>query len=175
MDRIISQYEIKLVEAECAPGSARYGVKVNPDEDISPVFPYLNEVMPNARYDHDNQTLILRESNQTYAFRSREIRIGRADNWRQAQELADEIIEKLNRIWEERNSITPRFTERKSPTIIDIFKLLPRNNCRDCGYSTCLAFAADLRTGTTQIDQCTPLSNKNRVEILELFVREETG
>lgn len=175
MDRIISHYEIKLVEAECAPGSARYGVKVTPDEDISPVFPYLNEVMPNARYDHDNQILILRESDQVYAFRQGEIRIARAGNWQQAQELADEIVEKLNRIWQERSSITPRFTERKSPTVIDIFKLLPQNNCRDCGYPTCLAFAADLRAGTAQIDQCPPLSDENRERILELFVTSDTG
>ena len=173
MDRLINHYEIKLVEAACAPGSGRYGVLVAPDEDISPVLPYLNRVMNNASYDHENQVLILREPDQAYAFRPGEIRIARAENWQQAQELAGEIIDKLNRLWQERESLNPRFTERNPPTVIDIFKLLPRNNCRDCGYPTCLAFAADLRAGTAQLEQCPPLSAENKEEILGLFV--ETG
>lgn len=170
MERLINNYEIRLVEAGCAPGSGRYGVDVTPEEDISPVFPYLNEVMPNASYDHENQVLILRESDQAYACRPGEIRIARAENWQQAEELAAEIVSKLNDTWQQRESITPRFKERKVPAVIDIFKLLPRSNCHDCGYPTCLAFAADLRNGTVQLEQCPPLSKENRDKILELFV-----
>jgi len=45
MEKLIERYEVRLVEPECAPGSARYGTQVTPDRDISPVFPYLNAVM----------------------------------------------------------------------------------------------------------------------------------
>lgn len=172
MDRLIEEYEIKLVEAECAPGSARYGVKVNPERDISPVFPYLNAVMNNAWYDHENQVLILREPEQAYAFRPHEIRIARTGDWLQAEELATEIVEKVNGIWQERDNITPRYTERRLPSIMDIFKLLPRNNCKECGYATCLAFAAALHTVTCQVDQCPSLSTENREKISELFSQE---
>ncbi len=40
MDRIIDEYETKLVEAGCAPGSARYGALLSFDRDISAVMPY---------------------------------------------------------------------------------------------------------------------------------------
>ncbi len=172
MDKLIEKYEFKLVEPECAPGSARYGAQVTPGRDISPVFPYLNAVTTNAWYDHENQILILREPEQAYAFRPNEIRIARAGDYSQAQQLAAEIVERVNHIWQERDDITPRYTERRRPTVMDIFKLLPRNNCKECGYPTCLAFAADLHTGTCQVDQCPSLSTENRQKIAKLFSEE---
>ncbi|MFC2072010.1 (Fe-S)-binding protein [Chloroflexota bacterium] len=173
MDKLIEEYEIKMVEPECAPGSARYGARVTPDRDISHVFPYLNAVINNAWYDHENKVLILREPEQAYAFRPKEIRIGRVNDPSQAQQLASEIVEKVNKVWQERDTITPRYAERRLPGVMDIFKLLPRSNCKECGYATCLAFAAALNTGTCQVDQCSPLSAENRGKILELCPAEQ--
>ena len=68
MERLIEEYEIKLVEPECAPGSARYGAQVSLTGDISAVFPYLNAVMDNAWYDHENHILIVHQPEQAYAF-----------------------------------------------------------------------------------------------------------
>ncbi|MFC1991235.1 (Fe-S)-binding protein [Chloroflexota bacterium] len=169
MDKIIDEYEIKLIEAGCAPGSARYGALLKFDRDISAVMPYLNAKMDNPRYDHDNRILILRESDQAYAIRPKEINIARANNWQQAQELATGIVDKINTIWQERDSITPRLSERKIPAVIDIFKLLPKTNCKDCGYLTCLAFAADLAQGKVFLENCPPLSGEGREKILALF------
>ena len=173
MDKLIEGYEIKLVEPECVPGSGRWSVQLNLRSDISAVFPYLNAVMDNARYDHQNRVLILRESNQAYAFRPSEIRIARASDQLQAQHIAAELVEKVNHIWQERDKITPRLTERKIPAIMDIFKLLPRTNCRQCSYATCMAYAADLSRGTTQIDECPPLAGakyaENREKLLALI------
>lgn len=169
MDRLIEKYQVKLVEPECAPGSARYGAQVIPENDISPLFPYLNAVVKNAWYDHENQVLILREPEQAYALRPHEIRIGRTNDYSQAQQLASEIVEKINTVWLARDSITPLYTERKLPGVMDIFKLLPRTNCKQCSYPTCLAFAADLRIGTVPVDLCPPLSAENKEKILESF------
>lgn len=173
MEQLIDEYEMQLVEAECAPGSARYGAQVVIPADISEVFPYINAVMENAWYDHEGRVLILREPEQAYALRPHEIRVARVRDHFQAQEITTELVEKLNRIWQERDGITPRYTERKLPTVIDIFKLLPGNNCKECGYPTCLAFANDLRSGTIQIDLCPPMlkpeNAENRQKIEELF------
>ncbi|MFC2021069.1 (Fe-S)-binding protein [Chloroflexota bacterium] len=169
MDRIIDEYDIKLIEAGCAPGSARYGALLSFEKDISAVLPYLNAVTDNPRYDHDNRILILRESDQAYAIRPNEIRIARADNWQQAQELAAGIVAKINTTWQERDSIKPRLSERKIPAVINIFKLLPKTNCKECGYPTCLAFAADLCQGKVFLENCPPLSGEGKEKILALF------
>ncbi|MFH1198808.1 MAG: acetyl-CoA decarbonylase/synthase complex subunit gamma [Candidatus Omnitrophota bacterium] len=37
---------------------------------------------------------------------------------------------------------------------LDIYKLLPKTNCRDCGFATCLAFAMQLAKKAAAIEKC---------------------
>lgn len=41
---------------------------------------------------------------------------------------------------------------------LDIYKLLPKTNCRKCGFPTCLAFAMQLAKKAVGLDQCPYLS-----------------
>ena len=36
-------------------------------------------------------------------------------------------------------------------TGIEIFKMLPKTNCKECGYPTCLAFAMALASGKAEL------------------------
>ncbi|MFH1442152.1 MAG: acetyl-CoA decarbonylase/synthase complex subunit gamma [Candidatus Omnitrophota bacterium] len=49
---------------------------------------------------------------------------------------------------------------------LDIYKLLPKTNCRECGFATCLAFAMQLAKKAVSIDKCPYLSRQAK-EILE--------
>lgn len=50
-------------------------------------------------------------------------------------------------------------------TGIQIFKLLPKTNCKECGVPTCLAFAMNLASGKVELDACPYVSDESR-EIL---------
>ena len=50
-------------------------------------------------------------------------------------------------------------------TGIQIFKLLPKTNCKECGVPTCLAFAMNLASGKAELDACPYVSDESR-EIL---------
>jgi len=41
---------------------------------------------------------------------------------------------------------------------LDIYKLLPRTNCKDCGFATCLAFAMALAGKRVALDKCPHVS-----------------
>ncbi len=41
---------------------------------------------------------------------------------------------------------------------LDIFKLTPKTNCKDCGNPTCMAFAMKVAQGTVSIDKCPHMS-----------------
>ncbi|MEW6275660.1 MAG: acetyl-CoA decarbonylase/synthase complex subunit gamma [Bacillota bacterium] len=43
-------------------------------------------------------------------------------------------------------------------TGLEIFKQLPKTNCKDCGHPTCLAFAMALASGKASLDQCPHVS-----------------
>ena len=160
MDDLIIAYEFKVVEPGCAPGSGRYGLQVDVKDDISPVFPYLNATLNETRYDHQNCILIWREDNKAFALRPHEIKIVLADGLKNATDYSDsarDIVERINNVWRRRQLITPCFTEKGRPSVMEIYKLLPRTNCRQCGYPTCLVYAADLRDGKTKLENCIPI------------------
>ena len=50
-------------------------------------------------------------------------------------------------------------------TAIDIYKLLPKTNCRECGQPTCLAFAMQVAAGKASIDLCPPASEEAREKL----------
>jgi len=49
---------------------------------------------------------------------------------------------------------------------IEIYKMLPQTNCKECGYPTCLAFAMKLAAKQADLDACPYLSDEAR-ETLE--------
>lgn len=176
MGPLIRDYTFELSEPACAPGSGRYGIRIVLPDDISAVFPYLNTVMQDTWYDHENKVLIGADNGTRYAFRSSEIRVAGISDVSQAGGIVHQAVEMVNRIWGQRDSIKPRFAERKLPTVIDIFKLLPKTNCRRCGYQTCLVFAAEMRSGKAMLEQCPPLSqpeNSARKESIQRLFQSD--
>lgn len=52
-------------------------------------------------------------------------------------------------------------------TGIQIFKLLPKTNCGECGVPTCLAFAMNLASGKAELDSCPYVSDETREQLEE--------
>ena len=52
-------------------------------------------------------------------------------------------------------------------TGIQIFKLLPKTNCGECGTPTCLAFAMNLAAGKAELDLCPYVSDEARAQLAE--------
>lgn len=45
---------------------------------------------------------------------------------------------------------------------LEIYKLLPKTNCKECGFPTCLAFAMQLAAKKTTLDKCVKVSEESR-------------
>ncbi|MBW2593148.1 MAG: acetyl-CoA decarbonylase/synthase complex subunit gamma [Deltaproteobacteria bacterium] len=52
-------------------------------------------------------------------------------------------------------------------TGIQIFKLLPKTNCKECGVPTCLAFAMNLASGKAELDSCPYVSEEAKAHLAE--------
>lgn len=50
-------------------------------------------------------------------------------------------------------------------TGIQIFKLLPKTNCGECGVPTCLAFAMNLASGKAELDSCPYVSEEAKEKL----------
>ncbi len=52
-------------------------------------------------------------------------------------------------------------------TGIEIYKLLPKTNCGDCGVPTCLAFAMNLASGKVELSACPHVSEESKEKLSE--------
>jgi acetyl-CoA decarbonylase/synthase complex subunit gamma len=52
-------------------------------------------------------------------------------------------------------------------TGIEIFKLLPKTNCKECGEPTCLAFAMKLAAGKAELSACPYVSEESKAKLSE--------
>lgn len=69
------------------------------------------------------------------------------------------------------------------PTVMELYQLLPKTNCKKCGVSTCMAFAVELLSRKKTTIDCPPLLEepfkKQKVTLESLLLpaagAEETG
>ena len=168
-DKLVHGYDLELVEPPCIPGAAYWSAKAHVEDDMTGVLPYLNAEFKKARYYPDSKAVVLDYERKKCSFRPHEIAAAPFDDREEAGAFMDNLVKLLNNIWEKRSRIEPSFAEREPPRTIEILKLLPGTNCKECGYLTCMAFANQLREGREEVGKCTQLSEQNREKLRRLL------
>jgi hypothetical protein len=62
-----------------------------------------------------------------------------------------------------------------SISVLDVFKILPRTNCGDCGQSTCLAFATQVIKEGEDLDRCPYLPEENGRAVAAVKAQQSRG
>ena len=171
---IIKDYEMHLQAPGCEPGAEYWNATARFDYDISAVFPYLNAVWEGALYNPKAQQLACRVEERAVAFKPGEITMSNLPDRDTATIELEKLIAQVNRIWMDRDLLTPRYTARKRLVAMEIYKLLPQTNCKLCGQPSCFAFASQVTVGAAVIEACTPLFGeteyaRQRQELLEML------
>jgi ArsR family metal-binding transcriptional regulator len=154
---LIDHYELEMFSPPCDPGSPIWVGRLITGVDLGPVMPYINASVKNAFYDEKVPTIVYKEGDYKHALRDGVISIKNFKDRAHAERVGKKAVERINDIWERREEIEPNYTTRVAPKLLDILKLLPRTNCKDCGCLTCMAFAAQLVEGDKLLEGCPPL------------------
>ncbi|MCJ7643856.1 MAG: hypothetical protein MUP28_05200 [Candidatus Aminicenantes bacterium] len=125
--------------------------------DLTDVLPYLNAEMRQACYNAAGPSLTFMEGYRLVTLSARRIAMGKADEIVDAWRLLEAVRVRVNETWMRRASIKPSNEMRSRPPVLEIYKRLPRTNCKLCGEPTCMAFAAKLRMGEGNLSRCTPV------------------
>ena len=166
---LIPGYRLDLVAPACVPGADRWSATAEVEADITEALPYLNAALDGAEYYADAKVLVWKSGGRKYAFRPREVAVAPVEDRDEAGRLIAEAVKIVNDVWRRRADLTPSFDRREPPNVMEIYKLLPRTNCKQCGQPTCMAFAASLRGGGAEVSSCAPLVGENRDEVLRLL------
>jgi ArsR family metal-binding transcriptional regulator len=89
----------------------------------------------------------------------------------EAEKIFEWLKEEINNTWKNRSKIKPSFEVSPKPKILDILKLLPKDNCQECGLATCLVFAVQVSDGARSYNDCPKLDPLSKAKLKEYLNR----
>lgn len=146
--------DFKMESPGCQPGANVFRADFKLNFDLSPLFPYINSIVKGALYYEKPLYIQFNLDGYRCALYPETLSAGMFENRGQAIEFFEKLSRLLNDILEKKDSIAPNHTFYKPRPVFDIFKTLPKTNCKECGFPTCMAFAAAVSKNETQIKKC---------------------
>ena len=154
---LIEKYDLEVFTPPCSPGTERFSAIARLVADIREVLPYLNATLRGAVYISAAPALEWTKGGHHVVFHPYQIAVSNVPDRDAAVREVEGLIKLLNRTWERRAEIEPDHTERRRPTPMAVYKLLPGTNCRRCGEPTCFTFAVKLAAAQVRLEDCPPL------------------
>jgi ArsR family metal-binding transcriptional regulator len=158
-----------MVLAPCIADQTKVRMIAHISGDMTAVFPYLNSEMGAAYYNPDGRTLTFMEGYHMMTLYPRRVAIAKADDIVDGWRVLEAIRCRVNEVYSRRTFIEPLYTKRDKPPALDIYKRLPRTNCRRCGQNTCMAFALSLHSGQTRPFLCQPVFEEDYAHLRDGF------
>jgi DNA-binding CsgD family transcriptional regulator/ArsR family metal-binding transcriptional regulator len=150
-----------------------WGAHFKLDADVSQLFPYINAIIEGAEFYDKPEFIQFILDDFRCTLYPNEVIATLFNSEAQAITFAERLIAFLNDLYVKKGEIKPNYKKIKPVPVIDIYKILPQTNCKECGFSTCLAFAAALSKGQTRIDQCPGLTSPiSQYSVYPVFTRD---
>ena len=165
----VSNYELEVFTPPCEPGAERYSAVAHLRVSIADVLPYLNATLARASYLPSASALTWKRACHTVAFHADRVAVSNVADREEAVDELERMIDLVNRTWDQRSEITPNYEAQKRPSPMDVYRLLPQTNCRDCGEATCMGFAFGLIQGKRTLEEC-PVLTAEQLATLELLL-----
>ncbi len=164
---LLSGYTKNVFRPECNPSFQSVHCIARLNEDVGEALPYLNAVLGGTQYLDDPPEVIFHHQGKIIKVGAREIAVNALKDEQEADRILEWLKNEINQAWESRDSITPCYTGKVKPKLIEILKLLPKTNCKKCGQPTCMAFAAQVMEGGRGPEHCPELSGENQKKLSE--------
>ncbi|MCU0600412.1 MAG: Fe-S cluster protein [Desulfobacterales bacterium] len=162
---LLNNYTQKIFRPECNPSFESVHCIATLDEDISEALPFLNAELGGTQYYKDPPTVMFHVYGKIIKVSGREIAVNALQDEAEADKIITWLKNEINRVWENREHITPSETTPEKPKLIEILKLLPKTNCKKCGLATCMVFAAQVMEGGRGAGDCPELSSEQRLKL----------
>ncbi len=146
---------IRIVRVmDCLADPTKIRVVAEPSRDVREALPYVAALLPAAGYNHTAGILTLVHGGRLITVYPQAVTLAKARDEEDAQAVLAWLRETINEACARRHELEPCFERRRTPRLLDIYRLLPGGNCRRCGEATCIALAARLAFGEARVDEC---------------------
>lgn len=146
---------IKLIQTlPCLAEPGKIIVIGKPNRSLAPLIPYLATLPGVLAYNPQTLVLTLRRPAGFLTIYPEKVYITQIANEEEGLQVLSDLVAAINATWEHRAALVALTQAKRAPHHLDIWQLLPRTNCRQCGEATCLAFAVGLIQHTHGIEDC---------------------
>jgi len=164
---LLKSYSKEISRPECNPGFESVHCIAHLDQDISEVLPYLNAVLGGFEYLKDPPAVTFRVQGKLITLHGDKIAINALRDEAEADKILEWLKREINEAWENRENIEPCYEGAPKPKLIEILKLLPKTNCKECGEPTCMVFAARMAEGAKGPEDCPPMGTESKQRLAE--------
>ena len=151
---MLKEYNKETFRAKCNPGFESLQRTAHLDQDISEVLPYLNAPLGGFEYPKNPPAVTLKVHGKLITVHPRRISVNTLKDEEEAKKILEWLKREINKALEKRDEIEPRHEGDAKPKVLEILKLLPKTNCRECGESTYMVFAARMAEGVKESGDC---------------------
>lgn len=162
----LEKIQITFIEP-CTADIAKMRFKAKFSRDIADILPYLNRRIKSGQYNDQAKTLTYNQGILMITIQRDTLAVAKIINESEAYEMSDYFKDLINETYEMKDTLVPLYEQRKKPSALEIYKYLPKTNCKMCGDLSCMAFAAKLIASTKNIELCTPLYEQDKNESLK--------
>ncbi len=164
---LLKGYRPEIFWPECNSSFQSLHCIAHLDEDVSEALPYLNAALGGDTYIKDPPSVTFHMHGKLVTVHGRKIAVNALRDEAEAHSILEWLKKEINEAWQNRETIVPRYEGAKKAHPLEIYKLLPRSNCRACGQPTCLAFAALAASGAKDETDCAALETDGRRKLRE--------
>jgi ArsR family metal-binding transcriptional regulator len=125
-----------------------------PSRSLDDVLPYLATLPGVIAWNPHTLTLTFRRQPGFMTLDPEKVYITQVKNTEEGLALLDALKDAVNAVWEKRAELVAVTAQKSAPRHLDIWELLPRTNCKQCGEATCLAFAVALLQEKRTLEEC---------------------
>ena len=164
---LLETYHLEIFNSKCNPGAMAVHCFAHLDQDVSEAIPYLNAVLGGFNFTKEPLSVTFRPQGKLITVHGNKIAINALKDESEARKIVEWLKREINEAWENRDKIEPSYESLPRPQVMQILRLLPKTNCRECGEPTCMVFAVSVTEGMTGAEDCPPLSSENRKRLGE--------
>jgi ArsR family metal-binding transcriptional regulator len=166
---LLKKYRLEIFRPECNASFQSLHCHMHLDEDIGCVIPYLNGTLGGSAFTTSPPSVMFKIHGRLIAVHATKISVNAIKDTPEAEKIAAWLQREINETWEKRETLTPKYQAEKEPQFIEILKLLPKTNCRECGQPTCMVFATLVIQGIKGANDC-PAMTFDKRRFLERYL-----
>lgn len=161
---LIESYDLVVEAGRHSADEFEYEAIAHLSVDISSVMPYLNATLRNGTYFPDSPVFSWKKDGHDIAFWPDRIAVDHFETREEAAAVVEQLVKLVNDVWEQRADIKPDTSTRENLQPLELYRLLPKTNCKICGEATCFNFALKVAAGQLQLEKCIPLYQDDQYE-----------